>query len=562
PPSGPPRYVSSHRTPKAISANSNPFGAVASRAGERTARAGVTSPRYVNPFPPGMHVDSGDDGSKDGQRGTEAEGKEPTAAPPPSGSRSVHPSQRHVPEPVKASSNPFGSVPRPRTESGSLGSPGVTSPRYVNPFPEAMHKPLGSPRSGVVMPPSFHQEADFPPRQALDAKALFSEDDWTSFIPPDGDRSGQEEVEAAEHSATHWSDGDAATQPDAAATAPSQQPDGQTGRSSAAETSPVGAEGKASATPTKAEEEMPTSTAPPRAEQAPAATVPPKAEEKAPGSTLPPKAEEKAPAAAAAPPRAEEKAPPAAAAPPRAEEKAPPAAAAPPRAEEKAPPAAAVPVGSPGVPTAASLFEDSMSPVDFISGTRPPALSFSALLHSQEAHQQQLQPEGPVTTEKKGRTTPPPVIPEKPQAKEPARRSTDDLPVPGVAFGFGGEVFEVSRGRVSSVPFPREVVEELSSYPGPFTPSTPKAVVQLYCERMVAGTNGDERILWKLLAALAREDTNPTNWQEKVRGALLEGSAIGNGADSLVRLCCAAADDDAKLDSFVKSETEDVDWAC
>ncbi|KAF4713368.1 Protein transport protein Sec16B, partial [Perkinsus olseni] len=145
PPSGPPRYVSSHRTPKAISANSDPFGAVASRAGERTVRPGVTSPRYVNPFPPGMHVDSGDDGSKDGQRGTEAEGKEPTAAPPQSGSRSVHPSQRHVPEPVKASSNPFGSVPRPRTESGSLGSPGVTSPRYVNPFPEAMHKPLGSP---------------------------------------------------------------------------------------------------------------------------------------------------------------------------------------------------------------------------------------------------------------------------------------------------------------------------------------------------------------------------------------------------------------------------------
>ncbi|KAF4674769.1 Protein transport protein Sec16B [Perkinsus olseni] len=568
PPSGPPRYVSSHRTPKAISANSNPFGAVASRAGERTARAGVTSPRYVKPFPPGMHADSGDDGSKDGQRGTEAEGQEPMAAPPQSGSRSVHSSQRHVPEPVKASSDPFGSVPRPRTESGSLGSPGVTSPRYVNPFPEAMHKPLGSPRSGVVMPPSFHQEADFPPRQALDAKALFSEDDWTSFIPPGGDRSGQEEVEAAaEHSVMHWSDGDAATQPDAAATAPSQQPDGQTGRSSAAETSPEGVDGDAAATTTEAEEKMPTSTASPTAEeQAPAAaTVPAKAEEKAPAAaTVPAKAEEKAPGSTL-PPKAEEKAPAAATVPPRVDEKAPAAASVPPRAEEQAPAAASVPVGSPGVPTAASLFEDSMSPVDFISGTRPPALSFSALLHSQEAQQQQQQqqPEVPVTTEKeKGRTTPPPVIPEKPQGKERARRSTDDLPVPGVAFGFGGEVFEVSGGRVSSVPFPREVAEELRSYPGPFTPSTPKAVVQQYCERMVAGTNGDERILWELLAVLAREDTNPTNWQEKVRGALLEGSTIGNGVDSLVRLCCAAAADDAKLDTFVKSETEDVDWAC
>ncbi|KAF4687204.1 Protein transport protein Sec16B [Perkinsus olseni] len=51
PPSGPPRYVSSHRTPKAISANSNPFGAVASRAGGADGTSRGHIPEVRQPVP-------------------------------------------------------------------------------------------------------------------------------------------------------------------------------------------------------------------------------------------------------------------------------------------------------------------------------------------------------------------------------------------------------------------------------------------------------------------------------------------------------------------------------
>ncbi|KAF4677265.1 Protein transport protein Sec16B [Perkinsus chesapeaki] len=628
--SGIARHPPAHRAPEAIKASSNPFESAAMPVSPQktvSVRSGVTSPRYVNPFPEEMHVKKDETPTQ-----TEAQGKNATAtvAAVPRGGQMKHPSLRHVPEPVKASSNPFGvAVARLRVDSGSLSSPGVTSPRYVNPFPVEMHKSLGSPRSGVVMPPhpSFGASIDSGEsnayqhaHQALDAKALFAEDDWATFLP--GQQSYEHQQQGSEPKAgvkgqaagsvvgekeafnvigerrrkeeevSDDNGGHAFTVEPPKAVATVEPP-------KAATVEPPKA---ATVEPPKAATVEPPKAAAP-VEPPKAATVEPP---KAAATVEPPKAATVEPPKAAAtvePPKAATVEPPKAATvePPKAAETVePPKSAAtvgPPKAAATAVPSSVPSISSPGVPTAASLFEDSASPIDFMSGGRGQAMSFSSLIHSGEDVDTVPKQDPGMEASPPGQSSEPPMavaplaslVPEPPM-RPPAPSSppaaaaaavtsqvgtTTASPVPaigkkddrngcGVVFGFGGKVFEVLGGSdVKGVPFPPAAMEDLASYPGPFTASTPRYVVQQYCHRMLSSSTGDEQVLWRLLSAFADDhDAAALNSRSRrdLACAALRGNEPHPAQDSLVRLCWAATDD-AEWQRFVESETEEVDWA-